>query len=348
MSSLYLLVPGRVDTLTGGYAYDRQMVAGLRSHGWSVVVRELDDSFPQPTVAARSDAAKALAAIPDASTVLIDGLALGVMADEVWREARRLRLVGLVHHPLADETGIEPHIARRLEESERRSLAAAQLVIVTSRATAAGLDRYGVAAGRIAVVEPGTERAPLARGSPGAVRNLLCVASLVPRKGHDTLVRALAEVPRTDWLLTCVGSHYRSPATVEGLYAQIEADGLDDHVRLVGEVDPATLAGFYACADVFVLPTRHEGYGMAVAEALAHGLPVVSTPTGAIAELIGRDAGMLVPPDDAEALTAALWRVLDDDDLRRRLRDGARRVRNRLPTWSDQSAKLAEVLQRLS
>jgi len=346
MSSLVLFVPGRVDTLTGGYAYDRQMVAGLRRLGWSVMVRELDESFPQPTAAARSAAAAALSAVPDATTVLIDGLALGAMPDEAWREARRLRVVGLVHHPLAAETGIEPHVVRRLEESERRALAAVRLVIVTSRATAEALQRYGVAANRIAVVEPGTERAPLARGSGDAVRNLLCVASLVPRKGHDVLLRALADVPRTDWVLTCVGSHYRSTATVERLCAQIDAEGLEDHVRLVGEVDAATLAAHYDRADIFVLPTRYEGYGMAVAEALAHGLPVISTPTGAIADLIGRDAGMLVPPGDAEALTAALWRVLDDDGLRQRLREGARRVRQRLPSWDDQSAMMADALER--
>jgi len=257
-----------------------------------------------------------------------------------------LRVVGLVHHPLAAETGIEPHVVRRLEESERRALAAVRLVIVTSRATAEALQRYGVAANRIAVVEPGTERAPLARGSGDAVRNLLCVASLVPRKGHDVLLRALADVPRTDWVLTCVGSHYRSTATVERLCAQIDAEGLEDHVRLVGEVDAATLAAHYDRADIFVLPTRYEGYGMAVAEALAHGLPVISTPTGAIADLIGRDAGMLVPPGDAEALTAALWRVLDDDGLRQRLREGARRVRQRLPSWDDQSAMMADALER--
>jgi glycosyltransferase involved in cell wall biosynthesis len=346
MSTLVFLVPGRMDTLTGGYAYDRQMVAGLRSRGWSVAVRELGGSFPQPTAAARDDAARALAEIPDASTVLIDGLALGAMPEEAGREARRLRMIGLVHHPLAAETGLEPHVMRRLEDSERRALAAVQLVIVTSRATAASLEWYGVAANRIAVVEPGTVPASLAPGSPGAVRTLLCVASLVPRKGHDILFRALAEIPRRDWLLTCVGSQSRSPSTVQRLCAQLEAAGLEEQVQLVGEVDAAALAEHYDRADVFVLPTRHEGYGMAVAEALAHGLPVVSTPTGAIAELIGRDAGMLVPPGDVEALTAALWRLLDDDDLRHRLREGARRVRNRLPTWDDQSAMMADVLQR--
>jgi len=146
--------------------------------------------------------------------------------------------------------------------------------------------------------------------------------------------------------LTCVGSLQRSPATVQRLSEQIEAEGLEDHVRLAGELDAAALEDCYDAADLFVLPTRHEGYGMAVAEALARGIPVISTPTGAIADLVGRDAGMLVPPDDFQALTATLWRVLEDEQLRQRLREGARRVRERLPTWQEQAGKMAEVLAR--
>jgi glycosyltransferase involved in cell wall biosynthesis len=347
MSSLVLLVPGHLDTRTGGYAYDRQMVAGLRRRGWSVSVRELDGSFPLPTPAARLDAVRALAGIPDGSLVLIDGLALGAMPDEVSHESRRLRLVGLVHHPLARETGWEPHVARRFEQSERRALAAVRRVIVTSQETAEGLHRYHVSASRIDVVEPGTDPAPLARGSTGAIRHLLCVASLVPRKGHDTLLRALVQLPGSNWVLTCIGSHYYSPATVQRLCAQIEEEALDDHVRLVGEVDPATLDGYYDETDVFVLPTRHEGYGMAVAEALARGIPVVSTPTGGIADLIGRDGGILIPPDDPDALTAAIWRVLDDEGFRQRLRAGARRVRARMPDWTTQSELMAQALARV-
>jgi glycosyltransferase involved in cell wall biosynthesis len=344
MNTLVFLVPGRIDTLTGGYGYDRQMVDGLRRRGWSVGVHELDASFPQPTPDARREAAGVLGAIPDGTAVVIDGLALGAMPDETWREAGRLRIVALVHHPLALETGLDPHLTRRLEKSERRALGAVRLIIVTSRATADALRRYNVAPDRIVVVEPGTDPAPLSRGSGGQVRNLLCVASLVPRKGHDTLFRAVARLPRSDWLLTCVGSRYHSPATVRRLCAYIAEQALEDYVRLVGQVDAATLADAFDRADVFVLPTRYEGYGMAVAEALAHGVPVISTPTGAIDELIGRDAGILVPPGDADALTAALWRVLDDEAFRQRLRDGARRMRSRLPSWSDQVDRMADVL----
>jgi glycosyltransferase involved in cell wall biosynthesis len=348
MNAVHLLVPGKLDTLTGGYGYDRQMAAGLRQRGWAVDVHELDGSFPYPTAAARMSAAGVLAAVPNRATVLIDGLALGVLPDEVWDEASRLRIVALVHHPLAEETGIEPHIARRFEESERRALAAVRLVIVTSRGTAEGLAQYGVGANRLVVVEPGTNRGALARGSGGGPHQLLCVASIVPRKGHEVLIRALADVPRSDWLLTCVGSTTRSAATMQSLSEQIEEESLGDHVRFVGEVEGPMLDRYYDEADFFVLPTRHEGYGMAVAEALARGIPVISTPTGAIADLVGRDAGMLVPPDDFQALTATLWRVMEDETLRARLREGARKARERLPGWEQQVDKMAVALARVA
>jgi glycosyltransferase involved in cell wall biosynthesis len=345
--SVVLIVPGSIETRTGGYEYDRQIVTGLRARGWSVDVREVDGSFPHPTSAALAEAARALAAIRDGGTVMIDGLALGAMPAEVEREARRLRIVALIHLPLAAEIGLSPDMAARLEASERRAIAAASLVIVTGRATAAALTRYGVAPDLITIVEPGTDRGPLARGSQGVPTGpvqLLCVATLNPGKGHEILFHALAAVGHRNWRLTCAGSLDRHPETVQRLRACLRALGLEDCVQLAGDLDAATLARCYHDADFFVLATLHETYGMAVAEALGRGLPVVSTATGAIPELVGRDAGLTVPAGDTKALAAALSRMLDDPHLRARLAEGARRVRDRLPTWETAAGKLAEAL----
>jgi glycosyltransferase involved in cell wall biosynthesis len=356
MRALVVVVPGRLDTRTGGYGYDRRMAAGLRARGWAVAVRELDDSFPCPTSAAREEAARVLAAIPDGTTVLVDGLALGALPAEMEHEAPRLRIVALVHHPLAAETGLDPSLAARLHQSERRALAAVRFVVVTSRATARALGAYGVGPERIAVVEPGTDPAPLAHGSnqlsdisrqPCEIA-LLCVATLTPRKGHELLFRALASIPHRPWRLICAGSAKRDPETAARLRAQVRADGLDDRVSFAGDLDAATLAAHYDRADLFVLPTLHEGYGMAVAEALARGLPVISTATGAIPELVTEDAGLVLPPGDPDALTAALARVLGDQDLRARLAEGARRVRDRLPRWDDACAKMVDVLESVA
>jgi glycosyltransferase involved in cell wall biosynthesis len=342
---LVLVVPGPLDTPTGGYVYDRRMVDGLRELGWHVEVCNLDGSFPLPTEGARAAAASALASIPRGITVLVDGLAGGAMPAVMEREAARLRLVSLVHHPLADETGISDEDAAAFKASERRTVAASRRVIVTSGTTATRVSTlFGVAHDRIAVVEPGVDRGRLSTGSRSTTLELLCVATISPRKGYSTLVRALAMIPDRSWHLTIVGSLDRHRPSVDHLREALHAAGLEQRVTLAGEADAATISTYYQRSDLFVLATEYEGYGMVVAEALAHGLPVVSTLVGAIPELVGSEAGVLVPVGDVQSLANAMARVLDSSDFRRRLADGAVRVRSRLHTWEAASKKMADVL----
>src|SRR3972149_3689104 len=185
MPSLILIVPGPLETRTGGYEYDRRMVAGLRAGGWTVGVRELAGRLPRPPAA---------------------------------------------------EIGREADAAARLESSERRGLDSATLVIVTGRTTISALARYGIGRDRIALVEPGTDRAPLARGSGGPTVELLSVATLNAGKGHEVLFRALGMIPQRNWHLTCAGSLERDRSIVERLRVQLRADGLEDRVTLVGEL----------------------------------------------------------------------------------------------------------------
>lgn len=351
MRPLVLIVPGPLDARTGGSIYDRRMAAGLLEHGWVVDVHELDGDFPHPSADDREEAARVLADIPDGTTVLVDGLAFGAMPEEAEREAERLRFVALVHLPLAQEIGIDRETATRLEASERRALMAARLAVVTGQRTVDALVGYGVKRDHIALVEPGTDRAPIARGSQGTHLNLLSVATLSPGKGHEILFRALATLPHQNWRLTCAGSTERYPATVERLSAMLRALDMEDRVALVGEVDDAALAACYDSADLFVLATLHETYGMAVAEALAHGLPVISSATGAIVDLVGPGndaAGLLVPPGDAKSLADALALVLADSRLREQLADGARQARERLPRWDASFAKMSAALERVA
>jgi glycosyltransferase involved in cell wall biosynthesis len=347
MRSVVFVVPGRLDTRTGGYLYDRRMTDGLRQHGWSVDIRELDESFPYPTPAALEHAAAVLASVPDGTRVLVDGLAFGAMPAVIEREASRLRIVALIHLPLGADVGIDPDTAARLEATERRALGAAALVIVTGAATLPILDSYGIRRDRIVVVEPGTERAPLARGSGGSPLRLLSVATLNPAKGHEILLQALAAVPHRGWHLTCAGSVTRYPATVDRVRAAMRSLGLEERVSLVGELDASTLAGCYDGADLFVLATLQETYGMAIAEALAHGLPVVSTTTGAIPALVGSEAGLLVAPGNTAAFADALARVIGDASLRARLAAGARCVRDRLASWEQAFENMNAALARL-
>jgi glycosyltransferase involved in cell wall biosynthesis len=347
MPPLVIAVPGRLDTPTGGYIYDRRMAQGLSERGWSVEVRELDDSFPHPTPAALEHAARVLSDLPNRTRVVVDGLALGAMPHVIEHEARRLRIIALVHLPLGADISIDRHTGALLEAFERRSFAAATLIIVTGTSTLALLARYGIASDKIVVVEPGTARAPLARGSGTMPLRLLSVATLNPNKGHEILMEALSTVPHRDWHLTCAGSLTRHPETADRVRAAIRRLGLDDRVTLAGELDAETLDEHYDRADVFVLATLQETYGMAVAEALARGLPVVSTTTGAIPDLVGADAGLLAPPGDAMTFAGALARVMEDVQLRAQLAEGARRVRDRLPDWECACSRMAAALERL-
>lgn len=346
--TLEFVLPGDLATRTGGYGYDREIIAGLRSLGWRVNVHELDDSFPFPAADALANARAVLAALPDQALVVVDGLAFGAMPGIAESMASRLRLVGLVHHPLALESGLEEHQRLELRFGERRALAAARAVIVTSKATGAGLRDYDVPATRITVIEPGTAPAPVAWGSGSTTLSLLCVASLSTRKGHDILFLALSGLAEHDWHLTCVGGEPETGSVLNRMRAQLDSYGIGNRVTFAGTGDDASVASAYAAADVFVLPTRYEGYGMVVAEALARGLPVVSTRTGAIPELVGEQAGLVVSPHDVNALAAALERLFVEPDLLPRLRHGALAARERLPRWEDSCARLSQLLERVT
>jgi len=342
------VVPGDLNSLTGGYGYDRKIMAGLGDAGWAVDAMELGASFPWPDAATLDHAAQQIAAIPDGTLVVVDGLAFGAMPGVAEQHAARLRWVALVHHPLALETGLTEQQARQLLDSERRALATARAVIVTSAATARELARYGVAAGRVQVVTPGTQHAPLAAGSgaDSAVRglSLLCVATLTRRKGHAVLIEALAGLQDRAWTLHCVGSTTRDTGTASAVRGAIAKHGLGERVQLHGEVPATTLEAFYMQADAVVLPSYFEGYGMALAEALAHGLPVVSTTAGAIPDTVPADAGVLLPPGDVAALRAALALLLGEPARRARLAAGAQAARAILPTWPQAVLRFAAAL----
>ncbi|MBO0739358.1 MAG: glycosyltransferase family 4 protein, partial [Alphaproteobacteria bacterium] len=306
MSELAFIVPGRLDQLTGGYLYDRHIVDGLRARGRAVTVVEL---APGPD-------GSALTAIPDGTTTVIDGLAFPQLEQILAAQAARLQLVAFIHHSLAEEPGISRSDSAKLARLEAALLPRFRGVVCPSRGTAAAMGRYGVSPERIAVVPPGTAKPRTTRRPrPCRARALLCVASLVPRKGHRVLIEALARLRDLNWRLLCVGSLDRDPATARGVRRLIPAVGLARRIRLAGEWPHSSVTRAYQAADIFVLPSFHEGYGMAYAEAMVHGLPIIATTAGAIPETVPRKAGLLVPPGDPAALARALQRALAEPAL---------------------------------
>jgi len=350
---LVFAIPGDLNSPTGGYAYARRMIAALGAAGWQVQHLPLGEGFPHPDAATRAHATALLASADTGIALLVDGLALGALPEVGSALQPGHRLVALVHHPLALESGLDAATAQALEASERAALSAACRVVTTSHSTARALVAdFGVPQERISVVVPGTD--PVAATtrvarSHGAGRvEVLSVGSLVPRKGHDLLLSALASLAALPWRLTLVGDDSRDDRWAYALQQRAQRAGIADRVLFTGAIDATRLSALYAAADLFVLPSRHEGFGMVFTEAIAHGLPLLGTTAGAIPEAVPAGAGRLVPPDDLPALTAALRELLTDPVARTQLAEGARAVARSLPTWEASAARLAEVLAQVA
>jgi glycosyltransferase involved in cell wall biosynthesis len=336
---LAFAVPGDLATPTGGYGYDRRIIKELRELGWQVDVADIGDDFPFPSTAQRATALAMLSAVPAGCPIVLDGLAFGALP-EAGALRCRTPLIALVHQPLALDPGLDTTQADTLRQTERAALAAAARVVVTSEATARIVTAdYDVPSQRVSVVRPGNDPVPPAPGSNDGVVRLLSVGSVVPVKGYDLLIAAVATLTDMPWQLTIAGDRTRNPAAAAQLDADIEAHGLRDRVAVLGAVPPERVIELFLASDVFVLASRFEGYGMSLAEAIAHGIPVVSTRAGAIPQTVPAGTGLLVPPDDATALARALRRLIGDPTERRRLATNARAAAARLPTWQD-SARL--------
>lgn len=349
MPRLYFAVPGPIDQRTGGTIYDRQLAEALREDGWWVELLTWPSSFPFPNEDDRLEVAASLAALPDNALVLIDGLALGVLPGLARREKDRLRLVALVHHPLALETGLSPMMAATFAAEERDALTSVRAVIVTSHTTAAIVEQgFGVPSEIITVAAPGVERPAAARGArrPGPFR-IFTMGSISPRKAHHVLVEALGMIRDLDWTCNLAGALERDPDTAEALQDQIARLGLGERIRLLGEIDQAQAAGLYADADLFALASVYEGYGMVFQEAQVHGLPIVATTGGAIPEAIHPEAGLLVPPGDSAALAEALGVLINSPERRRTMGDAARAAGRAMPGWDKTATIVAAALDRV-
>jgi glycosyltransferase involved in cell wall biosynthesis len=343
MTAVHLVVPEGIDDPTrpsGGNTYDRRIGSGLASSGWPVQLRPVAGAWPHPDGAALEQLRRVIAEVPDDGVVVVDGLIASAAPAVLVAEAHRLRVIALVHMPFGDER-------------ERAVLSSARAIITTSAWTRDWLlTRYALPPERVHVATPGVDVAALALGSDTG-GELLCVAAVAPHKGHDDLFAALASLAALPWRCVCVGSLERDPQFVDRLRRQVAADGLADRICFRGSQTGDDLERAYAAADVLVLASHGETYGMVVTEALAHGLPVIATEVGGVPEALGRvddgrRPGVLVPAGDRDALAQALRDWLSDDELRQDLRAAAEQRRRALSGWSVTTDRITRVLTEVS
>jgi glycosyltransferase involved in cell wall biosynthesis len=341
VTAVHVVVPEGIDDParpSGGNTYDRRVCDGLAALGWTVREHAVRDA---------AALARAVRRIPDGAVVLLDGLIASTAPEALVPQARRLRQVVLVHMPLGHRPPEDEAGAARARE--REVLAAGAAVVTTSAWARHRLgELYSLPGDRVHVAEPGVDAASLAPGT-SAGDALLCVAALTPDKGHDVLLDGLAMVTDLSWRCECVGSLVRDPAFADDVRRRARDSGLGERVRFPGALTGQKLDRAYAAADLLVLASHAETYGMVVTEALSRGLPVLATDVGGVSEALGyaQDGarpGLLVPPGDPAALGAALRAWLDDAELRGRLRLAARGRRAKLRPWAATASAVAAVL----
>lgn len=344
--SIHLLVPAPFDRVSGGYIYDRHIVEGLRALGETAEVVELPGTHPAPDEAAEAGARAALHALPPDARIVIDGLGLPAFLPLAQELAAR-RAVALIHHPTALEHGAPDAVRTVLKSKERALFAACARLVCTSPMTARRLpEEFGADPARIGVVEPGTEEAPRAAGSGGPGCAILSVGTLVPRKGHDVLLKALGRLTDLEWTLTLAGDGTRDSVHANGLHALAEELGIAARITFAGEVTGAALEALYHRADLFALATRWEGYGMVAAEAMARGLPLAITAGGAIAEVVAPGSAIVSPVDDAMSLSKGMRRPILDTALRAEMAEASWRGGQALPRWANRAAAFRAELDK--
>jgi len=356
-TTVHLLAPSGVSDSgrpSGGNVYDLRLADALRAAGRPVVLHEV----------ASGRLGEVLAKVPDGATAVVDGLVGSPDPDALAAHRDRVVSVLLMHLPLG--VPVPGQLPRSAEE--RRSVLLAAAVVCTSRWTRDWLaTAYGVPDGRLHVAAPGVEPASLSPGTDTGGR-LLSVGAITPVKGHDVLVDALARLADLDWTWTLVGAAL-DPDHAGAVWSALCRAGLDGRVRLAGVLTGTGLADAYAEADLLVLPSRHETFGMVATEALARGLPVVATDVGGVREALsggrggrvgpggldgaspgrlpGTLPGMLVGPEDPDALAAALRLWLASPERRASLRAAAACRRTRLSGWAETARVVGAVLDGL-
>ncbi|MGD1925743.1 MAG: glycosyltransferase family 4 protein [Paracoccaceae bacterium] len=336
---VHFAIPGDLSTPTGGYVYARCVIRAAAEHGVELRPLQLPDGFPDPSAAEIDETSRAFRELYGAAPVLIDGLAGAVMPVDVLNQIAG-RKVMLCHHPLALETGVPLDRRDALLVAETAALSACDHVITTSHATGEILKSdFGVAGDRLTVAPPGTDPAPRAKAD-GPCR-IVSVGSLTPRKGHERLIDALAGIKDSPWSLRIIGPH-RDAQTVEKVTALIEAHQLGDRVRLDGALPAAAVIAAYQSADLFALASEYEGFGMAFAEAMSHGLPVIGLHCDAVAEATAGGAHLV----DADAFADALQDLVADTDARRALSDRSWTTAQSFLRWPQTAAIIAATLKR--
>lgn len=343
---ILFVIPGDINLPTGGYRYDKEIINAWKNAGIDVELISLEGNYPFPSEKDKTVALDAIQNFPKADIAVVDGLLGGASPQFIHTLSKIMPVSALIHHPLCLENGLDEKKAQALKTSEQKGLELVSQVITTSSATSKTVfDLFEFDRDKIHTVLPGVKRTRISQGSESQTAHLLCVGSIIERKGHKILLQALSPLKNLDWRLDCYGSTEFDKKLFDELQDIINSEALSDKVKFHGAVSDELLEASYAQSDVFVLPSLFEGYGMVYAEAIVCGLPIIATTAGAIPDTVPETCGILTEPGNVKSLQEALEKMISNEDLRNNYKQGARNAAAEFPTWQSSATQFVEILK---
>jgi glycosyltransferase involved in cell wall biosynthesis len=340
-------VPGSFPATTGAIVFDTRLAEALRGIGHEVTIVPVAGAHPLPDAAARASAAelwRAYQSRTPAGIAVIDGFCLYAF-DGLEPGPQAAGVTAMLHHPMSLEPQLPQDERAAFALIEQRMLPRLARIVVPSEAILGRLaSALTLPSELVAVVTPGIPEAPRSTGSGGRLCHVLAVGSLIPRKGHDTVLRALAGLTDLDWVLTICGDGGIDPDHAAGLRDLAEASGLTGRVTFAGACAPSVMETLWQGADIFVSGSCFEGYGMTVAEAVRRGLPLAVTHGAAASEVIPPEGSVIVEPGDNIQLSKALRRLIFSASLRQELSEAAWQAGRGFPGWTQQARRFADLV----
>jgi len=347
--TIHLVTVGDPARLTGGYLYHRRMAELAPEFDARIkFVRLPDLPFPLPLWAGR----RILDRIPRPAprALVLDSIAAAYVAPWLSLKPPPAPLVAMLHQPPG---GVDHGLPRSALQAllDRAAYRKAAGLLVSSEALAADLESQGVSPARMRVVPPGRDLAAPA-GPPEDLRlgrrcAFLCVANWFEHKGIHSLLDAFARLPDNDGTLHLAGAPDVDPAYARSIRDRLQRPDLSGRVVVHGSVAPERVAALYRDADVFVLPSMRESYGMAYAEAMSARLPIIGWRAGNLPNLVtDRVEALLIDPGDIPGLTRALATLTGDEALRTSLSAAAAARAATLPTWHDSARLFFSAVRR--
>ncbi|NBC83494.1 MAG: glycosyltransferase [Bacteroidetes bacterium] len=343
---VYILQPNPKATLSGGYIYNQRIWKELKVLVEECYLVNWDDDFPFPSDRTIIECDKWLQNTHTGAVLIIDSLIPGTIPDLLKKYKHKYSYVALMHLPLSLNPDIDGQNKKNIAFYESVALQCTDHIVVTSERTYDYLMQSGVENKPVSIIPPGTDPVKINRQYPANPVNLLSVSHILPHKRQMDIIEALSALTNYPWTLTICGDTNIKPQYYEELLKLVSKHNLEKRIIFEGKVEHDELTTYYSRADLFIHASEYETYGMVVAEAISHKLPMITSDFGGLFGSGSPVAALIYEPGNIRQLQGCLKKLFDKPDAYKQLVDGYNENSFQLPDWRESAQKMYKLLNQ--